>query len=102
MSYGSYQHDHKDHRYRSPFADLIVPVSAAGEAVYAVFEAVARAVRQAYRRADTRRREDAVASMLRSLDDRTLADIGVRRPEIRSLAQRVVDPARPGRPAVRR
>ena len=102
MSYGSYQHNHRNHRYRTPFTDWIFPMGAAGEAVYAAFEAVARVIRRAFQATGTRRREDAVAEMLRSLDDRTLADIGVRRPEIRSVARQVVDPARHHHPVAGR
>ena len=78
-----------------PFYGVVAPVGYVGEAIYAAFDAIGRAFAATFEKARRTARIRATENALNQLDDRILADIGIRRGDIGFVATYVTD--HPGR-----
>ena len=91
MSYA----DHPQHGMRPapavPFSEFTAPMEAVGQSVYVAGETVAKAIYSVFAAIARMVRQHRARNQLMALDDRTLQDIGVSRSEIRYIAQRVSD-----------
>ena len=74
-----------------PFYDFVAPNLYAGDAVATVLSGVYKAVLRSFEAVNRWRWERATRNTLASLDDATLADIGVSRSEIGAVARRAAE-----------
>lgn len=85
MRYANAGHD------KVPFAEFVEPTRFVGMAIYDALEAVTRATAQGYEKIATRVEVHRTVNEISQLSDYLLRDIGIERPDIEALVQRVVE-----------